>query len=212
MRAIGVVTLNDGQTIGYDSLIVATGAKNHYFGNDQWAEFAPGLKSIEDATRHPASDSLCVRGGGEGIRSREAARVADLRGGRSRTDRRRTCRARSAKSRTTRLKGDFRSIRPEEARILLLDGSPRVLTPFDPELSTKAELSLIRLGVRTDAEREGGRSRSALAFELQGEHGKQSNRISDGAVGGRCDRRELHEGSRRADGSATRSRRPCDRR
>jgi NADH dehydrogenase len=47
------------------------------------------------------------------------------------------------------LKGDFRAIRPEEARILLLDGSPRVLTPFDPGLSTKAEESLIRLGVRT---------------------------------------------------------------
>ena len=47
------------------------------------------------------------------------------------------------------LKNDFRSIRPEEARILLLDGGPRVLTPFDPELSAKAEQALIRLGVRS---------------------------------------------------------------
>ena len=45
-----VLTLNDGQNVGYDTLIVATGAKNHYFGNDQWASVAPGLKSIEDAT------------------------------------------------------------------------------------------------------------------------------------------------------------------
>ena len=47
------------------------------------------------------------------------------------------------------LKDDFRAIRPEEARILLLDGAPRVLTPFEPELSEKAENSLIRLGVRS---------------------------------------------------------------
>ena len=42
--------LNDGQTIGTMSLVVATGATNHYFGNDQWAEFATGLKSLEEAT------------------------------------------------------------------------------------------------------------------------------------------------------------------
>ena len=42
MRAIAVLTLNDGQEVGYDSLIVATGAKNHYFGNDQWARLLPG--------------------------------------------------------------------------------------------------------------------------------------------------------------------------
>ena len=47
------------------------------------------------------------------------------------------------------LKDDFRAIRPEEARILLLDGAPRVLTPFEPDLSEKAENSLIRLGVRS---------------------------------------------------------------
>ena len=45
------VMLNNGQSIGYDSLIAATGAKNHYFGNDQWSDCAPGLKSLEDATR-----------------------------------------------------------------------------------------------------------------------------------------------------------------
>ena len=49
--ARGVVYRKEGGTIPYDSLIVATGAKNHYFGSDNWAEFAPGLKSLEDATR-----------------------------------------------------------------------------------------------------------------------------------------------------------------
>ena len=45
------VVLKNGHTIEFDSLVVATGAKNHYFGNDHWAEFATGLKSLEDATR-----------------------------------------------------------------------------------------------------------------------------------------------------------------
>jgi NADH:ubiquinone reductase (H+-translocating) len=142
------VTLSDGESVSYDSLIVATGAKNHYFGNDAWATFAPGLKSIEDATgiRHrilyafeaaekePDPEKrrawltfVVVGAGPTGVELAGAlGEIAN-----------------------DTLKGDFRSIRPEEARILLLDGSPRVLTPFDPELSAKAERSLIRLGVRT---------------------------------------------------------------
>src|SRR6476659_6667281 len=143
-----VLTLNDGQTVGYDTLIVATGAKNHYFGNDQWASVAPGLKSIEDATgiRHrilyafEAAEKehdpdkrrawltfVVVGAGPTGVELAGAlGEIAN-----------------------DTLKNDFRSIRPEEARILLLDGGPRVLTPFDPELSTKAEQALIRLGVRS---------------------------------------------------------------
>jgi NADH:ubiquinone reductase (H+-translocating) len=142
------VTLSDGESVSYDSLIVATGAKNHYFGNDAWATFAPGLKSIEDATgiRHrilyafeaaekePDPEKrrawltfVVVGAGPTGVELAGAlGEIAN-----------------------DTLKGDFRSIRPEEARILLLDGSPRVLTPFDPELSAMAERSLIRLGVRT---------------------------------------------------------------
>ena len=142
------VTLSDGQSVSYDSLIAATGAKNYYFGNDAWAAFAPGLKSIEDATniRHrilyafeaaekePDPEKrrawltfVVVGAGPTGVELAGAlGEIAN-----------------------DTLKGDFRSIRPQEARILLLDGSPRVLTPFDPELSTKAEGSLIRLGVRT---------------------------------------------------------------
>ena len=142
------LTLSDGEEVGYDTLIVATGAKNHYFGNDQWASIAPGLKSIEDATgmrrrilyAFEAAEKECdpekrrawltfvvVGAGPTGVELAGAlGEIAN-----------------------DTLKGDFRSIRPEEARILLLDGSPRILTPFDPELSKKAELSLIRLGVRT---------------------------------------------------------------
>jgi len=142
------VILKSGQTIPYDSLVVATGAKNHYFGNDQWAEFAPGLKSLEDATRirhrilyaFEAAEKenepekrrawltfVVVGAGPTGVELAGAlGEIAN-----------------------DTLRNDFRSIRPEEARILLLDGSPRVLSPFAPDLSAKAEESLIRLGVRS---------------------------------------------------------------
>ena len=141
------VILDTGE-IGYDTLIVATGARNHYFGSPHWEEFAPGLKSLEEATR---------------IRHRilyafEAAEREDD------PDRRRAwltfivvgagptgveLAGALGEIANDTLKGDFRSIRPEESRILLLDGSPRVLTPFVPELSAKAEAALIKLGVRS---------------------------------------------------------------
>jgi NADH:ubiquinone reductase (H+-translocating) len=142
------VLLANRQTIGYDTLIVSTGAKNHYFGSDHWADVAPGLKSIEDATRmrhrilyafeaaekEPDPEKrrawltfVVVGAGPTGVELAGAlGEIAN-----------------------DTLKGDFRAIRPEEARILLLDGGPRVLTPFVPELSAKAEAALIRLGVRS---------------------------------------------------------------
>jgi NADH dehydrogenase len=143
-----VLIASDGAEIPYDSLIVATGAKNHYFGSDHWAEFAPGLKSLEDATRirhhilyafeaaekepDPAKRQawltfVVVGAGPTGVELAGAlGEIAN-----------------------DTLRGDFRSIRPEESRILLLDGAPRVLTPFEPDLSEKAERSLIGLGVRS---------------------------------------------------------------
>jgi NADH dehydrogenase len=142
-----LVILDSGE-VAYDTLIVATGARNHYFGKAQWEEFAPGLKSLEEATR---------------IRHRilyafEAAeREAD-------PDRRRAwltfvvvgagptgveLAGALGEIANDTLKGDFRSIRPEESRILLVDGAPRLLTTFDRELSKAAESALIRLGVRS---------------------------------------------------------------
>jgi NADH dehydrogenase len=144
-----VLTYRLGE-LSYDTLIVATGAQNYYFGNDEWAKVAPGLKSIEDATRirhkilyaFEAAERetdpdirrewltfLIVGAGPTGVEL--AGALGEI--------------ANDA------LKGDFRSIRPEEARIMLLDGSDRVLTPFHPELSREAETALIRLGVRTRA-------------------------------------------------------------
>ena len=139
--------VNDGE-IEYDTLIVSTGSQNHYFGKDDWARVAPGLKSIEDATaiRHkilfafeaaerehdPAARRawltfVVVGAGPTGVEL--AGALGEI-----------------AKD---TLRDEFRSIRPEEANILLLDGSPRVLPPYPPELSEAAEKHLIALGVRS---------------------------------------------------------------
>jgi len=133
--------------VPYDTLIVAAGTRNHYFNHPEWAGFAPGLKTIEEATRirhkilyafeaaerEPDPDKrriwltfLVVGAGPTGVELAGAlGEIAN-----------------------DTLKHDFRSIRPQEARILLLDGSPRVLPPYPPDLSEKAERSLIKLGVR----------------------------------------------------------------
>jgi NADH:ubiquinone reductase (H+-translocating) len=130
----------------YDTLIVATGVSHHYFGHEQWAEVAPGLKTIEDAIdmrrrifrafevaeqttdpdqRRAWLTFVVVGGGPTGVEL--AGALGDL--------------AHHA------LKHDFRSIDTRETRILLLEGVDRVLPPYPPELSTVAAKSLERLGV-----------------------------------------------------------------
>jgi NADH dehydrogenase len=131
----------------YDSLIVAAGARHFYFGHDSWEPIAPGLKSLEDATRirhkilyafeaaerEPDPEArrrwltfVIVGAGPTGVELAGAlAEIAN-----------------------DSLRNDFRSIHPEESRILLLDALPRVLTAFPESLSAAAERQLIRLGVR----------------------------------------------------------------
>jgi NADH dehydrogenase len=135
----------------YDYLIVATGATHSYFGKPQWEAAAPGLKSLEDATelrrrvlsaferaetapaeRRAALLTFVVVGGGAtGVEM--AGAVAEL--------------ARDALSR------DFRQIDPGQARVLLVEGGPRVLPALAPDLSAYAERALEGLGVevRTSA-------------------------------------------------------------
>ncbi len=148
LDAAGHKLILDNGTVEYDSLIVATGARNFYYGNDAWEQIAPGLKTVEEATqiRHkilyafeaaecepdPEKRSawltfVVVGAGPTGVELAGAlGEIAN-----------------------DTLKDDFRSIRPQEARIILLDGSPRVLPPFPEDLSAKAEQALIALGVRT---------------------------------------------------------------
>ena len=144
------VAVTDGE-IEYDSLIVAAGVRHHYFGNDAWQPFAPGLKTVEDATEirrrilsafetaeREAGDEdtgrwltfVVVGAGPTGVEL--AGAIGEL-------------------ARHT-LRSNFRRIDPARARILLVEGADRVLPGYSPALSRKAETALSRLGVdvRTD--------------------------------------------------------------
>lgn len=141
------VTLNTGKVISYDRLIIGTGSKYNYFGHDEWAKVAPGLKTIEDARRlrsrllmafeiaemtdDPAHQTalmttIIVGGGPTGVEL--AGSIAEL-------------------ARFT-LARDFRHIRPELAQIVLVEAGPRLLAGFHPKLSTYAERRLTKLGVK----------------------------------------------------------------
>lgn len=145
------VLLESG-ALGYDSLIVATGATHAYFGHDEWGREAPGLKTLEDALeirrRFLLAFEKAERQGDPAARRRLLTFVligagptgVELAGALAEV-------ARQA------LKGDFRSIEPGSARIILLEGGPRILAAFPPSLAAAAESSLRRLGVevRTNA-------------------------------------------------------------
>ncbi|WP_231956384.1 NAD(P)/FAD-dependent oxidoreductase [Posidoniimonas polymericola] len=130
----------------YDYLIVAAGSTHSYFGHDEWAEHAPGLKTLDNATEIRAQVLSAFE---------QAERIEDP------AERRRLLTfvivgggptgvemagALSELSRHT-LKGEFRSIDPAEARIVLIDASPRVLSVYPESLSEKASAFLDRLGV-----------------------------------------------------------------
>jgi NADH:ubiquinone reductase (H+-translocating) len=140
------LTLGSGATIGYDYLVLGTGATHSYFGHEDWAKFAPGLKSIEDATEirrrvllafelaerhmlehgwHPPLDFIVIGGGPTGVEL--AGAVSDI--------------ARLY------MRHDFRHIDPAKARVLLIEGSPRVLATFPEDLSAMAQKQLGKIGV-----------------------------------------------------------------
>lgn len=149
-RENGTVTLASGHVLDFDYLIAATGAKTNYFGNDAWAQHAGGLKSIRDALRYREKLLLAfeaaemekdpevrkalltfvvVGGGPTGVEM--AGAVSEL--GRH------------------VLAADFKTIHPEDIRVVLVEMADRVLTPFSPELSESArrQLEEIRVEVRT---------------------------------------------------------------
>lgn len=141
------VFLGDGGNLEYDSLIVATGSRSSYFGNEQWREWAPSLKSVEEATaiRHKILYAFEAAEREANPEERRAwLRFIIVGGGATGVE---LAGALGEIARHT-LRRDFRSIRPEEAQILILDGAQRVLPAFPEDLSAKAERALIRIGVR----------------------------------------------------------------
>jgi NADH:ubiquinone reductase (H+-translocating) len=141
------VSLADGASIEYDTLIVATGSRSFYYGHDEWQEWAPGLKSVEEATniRHKVLYAFEVAERLSDPAQRRAwLTFAIVGGGPTGVE---LAGAIAEVARQT-LKNDFRAIHPEEAQIILMDGGPRVLAPFPEELADKATQSLSKLGVQ----------------------------------------------------------------
>jgi NADH dehydrogenase len=133
-------------TVEYDYLIVATGATHAYFGHPEWAARAPGLKTLDDALEIRRQVLLAFEAA-----EREADEAAQRRlltfvivgGGPTGVE----LAGALAEIARHSLRNDFRAIRPESARILLLEGSPHVLAAFPAHLQRAAARSLERLGV-----------------------------------------------------------------
>ena len=144
--AVRKEVIADAKRLAYDYLVIATGARHAYFGHDDWAIFAPGLKTVDDATylrrrillaferaenetdfdeRRRLMTFVVVGGGPTGVEM--AGAIAEL--------------AKRA------LASDFQSIDPLCATIILVEAGPRLLTPFVPSLSDAARRSLQQLGV-----------------------------------------------------------------
>jgi NADH:ubiquinone reductase (H+-translocating) len=143
------VLLDGGGSLPYDTLILATGARHAYFGHDEWEPFAPGLKTLEDATtvrrriliaferaecetgpqRRAALLTFVIIGGGPtGVEL--AGTIAEL-------------------ARIT-LRPDFRNIDTRTARVVLIEAGPRLLAGFAEDLSAYAQRALERLGVEVE--------------------------------------------------------------
>src|SRR3954470_3637098 len=140
------VALEDGTQIGYDRLIVATGATHSYFGNDAWAPFAPGLKTLEDAFEIRTRILLAFeRAERETDPARRAAWLTFvvIGGGATGVELAGTL----AEIARHTLTGEFRRFDPHIARVVLVEATNRILPPYPHELSQKARVQLERLGV-----------------------------------------------------------------
>jgi NADH dehydrogenase len=140
------VAMKSGVTMEYDYLMVATGSTHSYFGKDEWAPLAPGLKSVEDATEirrrvllafelaerqmletgsHPPLNFVVIGAGPTGVEL--AGAISDI--------------ARLY------MKRDFRHIDPSMAKVMILEGGPRILPSYPEDLSQKAVEQLKEIGV-----------------------------------------------------------------
>jgi NADH dehydrogenase len=143
------VVLADGAMFPYDALIVAAGSQSSYYGHDDWRQWAPSLKSVEEATtiRHKILYAFEVAERlSDPVQRRAWLTFAIVGAGATGVE---LAGALGEIARQT-LKNDFRSINPKDARIILMDGAPRVLPPFPEDLSRKAERALVKLGVQVE--------------------------------------------------------------
>ena len=142
------VVLEDGSRIRYDYLIVGTGAAHSYFGHDDWAPYAPGLKTLEDALEIRRRMLLAFeRAEREADPQRRAAWLTFvvIGGGPTGVE----LAGQFAEIARHTLRGEFRRIDPHSARVVLVEGTNRILGAYPPDLSQKAQLQLERLGVTT---------------------------------------------------------------
>src|SRR5262245_24250524 len=139
------VRLEDGE-LAFDSLIVATGATHSYFGHDDWAEVAPGLKTLEDALLIRRRVLLAFERADretDDTRRRQWLTFVVIGAGPTGVEMAGTM----AEIARHTLRQDFRHIDPGTARVVLIEAIDRVLPPFPPDLSAKAKDQLERLGV-----------------------------------------------------------------
>jgi NADH dehydrogenase len=156
-----VVLLEDGAEIGYDRLILATGAAHSYFGHEAWAPYAPGLKTLDDAFEIRGRILLAFENAErENDPARRAAWLTFVVIGAGATGV--ELAGTLAEIARHTLRGEFRRFDPRVARIMLVEATDRVLPPYPPDLSEKARLQLERLGVMvslgkrvTDIDRDG---------------------------------------------------------
>src|SRR6202034_4074644 len=147
-RIVDVICPGVGnRRLGYDFLVVATGMRPSYFGHDEFAQFAPGLKSLHDAetirTKILSAFELAETTDDEEERARQMTFVL-VGAGPTGVE----LAASIAQLATVTLRKNFREIDPAKSRIVLLDGGPRILPTFAESLSRKAAKRLTKLGVQ----------------------------------------------------------------
>ncbi|HSX64531.1 MAG TPA: NAD(P)/FAD-dependent oxidoreductase [Pseudoxanthomonas sp.] len=140
------VQLAGGEHIGFDYLLIASGATHAYFGHDEWAAHAPGLKTLDDALqlrRHLLVAFERAEAEPDAVRRAAWLNFAIVGGGPTGVELAGTL----AEIARHTLKNEFRNIDPAEARVQLIEAGPRVLSSFPEDLSEKARKQLQRLGV-----------------------------------------------------------------
>jgi len=144
--ALKRVILRDGGAFDYDSLIVATGSETSYYGNDSWREWAPSLKTVEEATAIRHKIFYAFERAERAVNEDEArAWLTFVIVGAGATGME-TAGALAEIANET-LRHDFRRINPRSARILLMEGGPRVLPAYPEDLSAKGQKLVEKLGV-----------------------------------------------------------------